>query len=284
MTKHRFTTDAHTNLKVRQASLEAIGLWWAAGNWCSHHLTDGKIEKYLMPGVFSPVGYSISKKKLFLIISELISLKLFEDCGDYFQIHDYLEYNFSKEEVLKFKSQNSKRQRKWRENTSHVDALRNASHNASKDASHNTLVDGLVTPPKLNLKLKEIKEKEIIKEKESSSLALRKLIVSEFVKREQERKPGQVVVAPRAPQRVAQCAKWCIDMGEKLSIDSRAILERILDNYFKSSSYWEKSPFHGFLNAYMNMWSPSSGPSVPQKAQRPALPTQDDFKRLAQEG
>ena len=284
MTKHIFKTDAHINLKVRQASLEAIGLWWAAGNWCSHHLTDGRINKELMPGVFSPVGYSISKKKLFLIISELVSLKLLEDCGDYFQVHDYLESNFSKAEVLRYKEQNSKRQRKWRENASHVDALRNASTNASADTLRNALVTDSVTESKLKLKLElKSKEKEI-KEKESSSLALRKLIVSEFLKREQRRKPGQVVAAPRAPHRVAECAKWCIDMGERHSMDSRVILDRILDNYFKSPSYWNTSPFHGFLNSYMNMWNLSSGPSVPQKAQRPALPTQEDFKRLAQEG
>ena len=180
MTKHIFKTDAHINLKVRQASLEAIGLWWAAGNWCSHHLTDGRINKELMPGVFSPVGYSISKKKLFLIISELVSLKLLEDCGDYFQVHDYLESNFSKAEVLRYKEQNSKRQRKWRENASHVDALRNASTNASADTLRNALVTDSVTESKLKLKLElKSKEKEI-KEKESSSLALRKLIVSEF--------------------------------------------------------------------------------------------------------
>ena len=120
--------------------------------------------------------------------------------------------------------------------------------------------------------------------KKSSSLdeILRKLIVSEFAKREQERKPDAVVLLPKAPHRVAQCARWCIDMGVKHSVDSRAVLDRVLDNYFKSPSYWNTSPFHGFLNSYMNMWNTSSGSSAPQKVQRPALPTQDDFKRLAE--
>ena len=282
MTRHRFTTDAHINLKVRHASLEALGFWWAAGNWCSHHLTDGKIEKHLVIGIFSPVGYSISKKKLFLIISELISLKLLEDCGDYFQIHDYLECNFSKSEVVKYKEQNSKRQRKWRENSSHVDALRNASHNASVDASRNALVDGLVTDSKLKLKLKlKSKEKEI-KEKESPSHSLRKLIMSEFTKREQQRKPNQVIALPRAPHRVAECAKWCLGMGEKLSVDSKAILERILDNYFNSSSYWEKSPFHGFLNAYMNMWEPPAAPRGLPHRIRSTVATIDELRAEAE--
>jgi len=128
------------------------------------------------------------------------------------------------------------------------------------------------------------KQKNIKKPSQSSrgDEHLRKLIVSEFARREQERKPDAVVALPKAPHRVAQCASWCIDMGVKHSVDSRAVLERILDNYFKSSSYWNTSPFHGFLNSYMNMWNLSNGPGAPQKALRPALPTQEDFKRLAE--
>lgn len=119
---------------------------------------------------------------------------------------------------------------------------------------------------------------------------IRRLIVSEFMKREQERKPDVVIVLTRYPALVARCARWCADMGERHSMDSRAVLDRILSNYFNSDAYWHKNPFYAFLNGYVNLWElPERKTYTPKTSgyTPPKLPTLEEYeaeaRRLAME-
>lgn len=309
MTWQKFSDRARESRKLRKASPEAFVLWFAAGNWSCEHATDGHIPIDEIDDVWRPIGRNFNHRRA---ADECVQLGLLHVVDGYYVVNDFLEFNPSKAEIDEKKKANAERVKAYRtrkrESNANGNALRttNVTHDVTHDVTHGVMqnvtplrnaecnVDDDTTrvtdecnatpvPSRPDPSRNYIKEKSIKKESQPDE-QLRKLIVSEFAKREQERKPDAVIALPKAPHRVAQCARWCIDMGTKHSVDSRAILDRILDNYFKSPSYWNTSPFHGFLNSYMNMWNPSSGPSVPQKVQRPALPTQDDFKRLAQEG
>jgi hypothetical protein len=74
--------------KVLRAGNEAYGAWCRAGQWSSQHLTDGLIPKEVADSIASPK-----------IWKRLCDAGLLEDRPDGWQIHDFLDWNPSRQEV-----------------------------------------------------------------------------------------------------------------------------------------------------------------------------------------
>ena len=74
--------------KVVQAGNAAMGLWVRAGAYCSQHLTDGFVSR--------EVALTLGKSSE---VKRLVAAGLWEEIDDGYQVHDWLEYNPTAEEV-----------------------------------------------------------------------------------------------------------------------------------------------------------------------------------------
>ncbi len=95
--------------KVMAAGLEATGLFVRALSWSCQQLTDGKIPKNMMPAL----GGGARTKKLEAKLSEVA---LWVDEGGHYHVPDFLEYNKSREEVLKKRKEAAGRMARVRAN------------------------------------------------------------------------------------------------------------------------------------------------------------------------
>lgn len=68
-------------------------LWLAGALHCARHLTDGMIEKHMVPVLAAYAGVKPSVTK------QLIEVGVWHDCGDCYEIHDFLKYQRSREDV-----------------------------------------------------------------------------------------------------------------------------------------------------------------------------------------
>ena len=112
MSWQRFDDRARESLKVRRAGTSGTVLWWAAGNWCSDHLTDGRIPKDLLPDVWRPIGEPFATEEA---LAACLSAGLFFEDGDDIVINDYLEFNPSKKRVLADRAAAKLRQQRKRQ-------------------------------------------------------------------------------------------------------------------------------------------------------------------------
>lgn len=111
MSWQKFSDRARESRKVRKAPLDAVGFWWTAGNYCAEHQTDGFIAKEDIADVYRPLGHSVNHNAL---AAKCVSHGLFVDHGSYFEIHDFLEFNPSKEDQDKKKLSDAKRAAAYR--------------------------------------------------------------------------------------------------------------------------------------------------------------------------
>lgn len=74
----------------RKLELQCDGLHLKAVCWCSRHLTDGLVPKNIIPLLNGTTK----------LAQELVRVGIWEEAGDGYIIHDYLDYNPSKEKVL----------------------------------------------------------------------------------------------------------------------------------------------------------------------------------------
>ncbi|MCT6836473.1 MAG: hypothetical protein M3036_02310 [Bifidobacteriales bacterium] len=88
------------NRKMAGVSIAAVGLWVEAGAWASASQTDGQVLKRLLR-----VLHPDASEKL---AGELVAAGLWEDQGDHWQIHDFLDYNPPREEVEAKKARRSR--------------------------------------------------------------------------------------------------------------------------------------------------------------------------------
>ena len=91
--------DAHR--KVRRAGLEAVGIQARALSYCAGALTDGKVDPEWLE---ERAGRRASKLGELLVVAGL-----WEPNGDGWVIHDYLDYNPSRQEVLERRAADSRR-------------------------------------------------------------------------------------------------------------------------------------------------------------------------------
>ncbi len=113
--------------KAIKAGSKGRDLYIAGLCYCRRHLTDGFIPREalstLQPGLKSPSA----------VATLLVRLHLWEQRTDGFVIHDYLDWNDSAADIKATQEAAKKRKREWWHR--HLDAVPNASRNASSTTS-----------------------------------------------------------------------------------------------------------------------------------------------------
>ena len=82
----------HGHPKAAKAGLEAMGLHLLALAHCSAYLTDGHVAPEFVEGK--------AARRSTVLTARLVEARLWEVNGDGWVIHDYLDYNPSREQVL----------------------------------------------------------------------------------------------------------------------------------------------------------------------------------------
>lgn len=110
MSWQKFSDRARESRKVRQSSPAAITLWFACGNWCSEHTTDGFLSKDEIFEAWRPM-YPFDHK---VAAAECVDRGLLRDHGTHYEVHDYLEFNPSKEQLETKKAADTRRAAAYR--------------------------------------------------------------------------------------------------------------------------------------------------------------------------
>src|SRR5262245_32252920 len=83
--------------KLRRAGLEAYGWWAAALCYCNRYLTDGFIAKKDLEHVWP----GLHPTRLQAIIDRLTAQRSLESTPDGVRVHDYLDYQPSRDTALR---------------------------------------------------------------------------------------------------------------------------------------------------------------------------------------
>ena len=128
----RFDDGFPIHRKVEPLSDGAYRLHTTAICWSSRNLTDGCIPK---SDLLFVAPRTMKRPEKF--VKELVERGLWITTDDGWQIHDYLDYQPSKEQVNAERQKKTERQKRWREKkkTSNVDGGVDASTDASRDGS-----------------------------------------------------------------------------------------------------------------------------------------------------
>jgi len=112
MTWFRLDEKGCFHPKVVRAGNEAYGAWTRAGQWSSEHLTDGVIP----PDVARAIGPRRLWKRLVDVgLCEKIDEKVFAKGTSPIEMHDFLDYNPSAEEVLAERERKAANVKEWRD-------------------------------------------------------------------------------------------------------------------------------------------------------------------------
>jgi hypothetical protein len=107
----RFDDDLLTNDKYVGVSAEAKLLWHTSIIYCAKNLTDGLVRSPVVLALGRMAGIA----DVPTIKAELVEARLWEDAEGGITVHDYLEYNPTREQVLKDRRANAEDQALWRE-------------------------------------------------------------------------------------------------------------------------------------------------------------------------
>jgi len=91
----------HDNPKILDTSLPAIGLYAIGLSYCSAHLSDGFIPRVVVSGMRGSVAAA----------RELVAHHFWEPVQGGFRVHDYLQWNKSREQVLAERAAAAERKR-----------------------------------------------------------------------------------------------------------------------------------------------------------------------------
>jgi len=136
MTWFRLDDSFHSHPKVVAAGNEAVGLFVRSGTYAAEHTTDGFIaeeiaELYGASATGSRRNPGTGKPET--LAETLVRTGLWHRARRGWTIHDYLDYNPSREAVEKERKDKADRQKRWREKQGR--RVTNASGNASGDAA-----------------------------------------------------------------------------------------------------------------------------------------------------
>jgi hypothetical protein len=118
----RLEDSFHSHPKVIAVGNEAAGLYVRCGTYAAQHLTDGFIP--------AEVALLYGSRELAAV---LVATRLWHRARGGWTIHDYLDYNPSREAVENDRKGKAERQRRWREARGR--RVTNAATNASGDAA-----------------------------------------------------------------------------------------------------------------------------------------------------
>lgn len=145
----------HSHRKRRRSSLEAIGLWTAAGSWCRDVLSDGFVPRSVVEGFCGRRTKAVTQ----VLVAAVLWHPYTEDGEEGWLFHDWAGpcpickpeaddptagHQTSREQVLAAKRRNADRQKRFRDRSSNDDsdgesnALRDDSSNDATDTVSNT--------------------------------------------------------------------------------------------------------------------------------------------------
>jgi hypothetical protein len=88
----------------------AIALYFAAVSYCAEMLTDGLVTRSVMAGLTEEVAVRRPRK----VIEQLVRVGLLDRVATGYQVHDYLEYQSSRQEVLERRAYEAEKKRRAR--------------------------------------------------------------------------------------------------------------------------------------------------------------------------
>jgi hypothetical protein len=83
--------------KIILAGRDARDMWLASITWCAKHLTDGYFPKNLLPQLAVMAGIDVAN--CYTFATRLLDVCLWDASGDNYMVHDYLDYNPTKEQA-----------------------------------------------------------------------------------------------------------------------------------------------------------------------------------------
>lgn len=95
--------------RMRAAGKDGRSLFVAAGTYCAQQLTDGWIDKTVLPIIAAQAEVPAK------LSTKLITVGVFEDHGDRIRVHDFLDYNPSREKVEAERKAAAERQQRARD-------------------------------------------------------------------------------------------------------------------------------------------------------------------------
>ena len=93
----RIDDEFRTNIKIRKAGPDGVLLYLFGLVYCNTNLTDGYIDNVFLPQILADAFCKTPKAT----VKKLIDCGLWIEIEGGYQVNDFLEYNFSKEEVEK---------------------------------------------------------------------------------------------------------------------------------------------------------------------------------------
>lgn len=126
----------HSHPKTLVAGNEAIGLWVRCGSYCSQHLTEGRVPRAIAL-MYGDMG----------LIDTLVKVGLFIPAGDDWLLHDFGDYNPTREQVMAERKAAADRQRNARERAKaarQAEALKTA--DTAKDNDRHAVTNGVTSP------------------------------------------------------------------------------------------------------------------------------------------
>lgn len=106
----------------------AIGLWTMGNAYCWAQFTDGVIPKAQVPRLIAVK----TAARAYALADALVTARLWEDAGDTYQVHDWLEHNPPAEKVLTKRVEHREDMRKRRRGKSR-DTPRESARDAPRD-------------------------------------------------------------------------------------------------------------------------------------------------------
>lgn len=106
MTWLRLDDSFYDHPKIDGLTDPAFRLHVAAANYCARHLTDGHIT--------APAALRLTATSRQRTIDELVTAHLWDPTPDGYEIHDFLRYNPTREQVEADRRGNARRQALWR--------------------------------------------------------------------------------------------------------------------------------------------------------------------------
>jgi len=106
MTWARIDDHFHSHPKVASLGpymLACVGLHALALSWCTDQLTDGLIPTDQVPRLAGDVALLLPKGQPWELVERLLAVGMWEEIPGGYRIHDFLDYNPSKHEVLQLR-------------------------------------------------------------------------------------------------------------------------------------------------------------------------------------
>jgi hypothetical protein len=107
----RIDDRVRTHPKVVQAGMTAAWFWFCGICYCREHLTDGFIAKAMLPTLSAGAG-----TKAAALAAKLVKVGLWHEVEGGYQVHDFLDWNPARAEVLRKRKEDADRKRRGHQN------------------------------------------------------------------------------------------------------------------------------------------------------------------------